>query len=174
MFAPKQQDLGGQAAWMGGNSMIDDSDVEGILYCFALRRLQSLAKITAQPDPTKLVTMSFEAMLLAIENIAPNPALHLDHDALRGIYANHSGTLTAVQSQTVKDWEASKAGRHVVRQIRETLKTSWRNVPATTFGDSGSCNAFKKTTPSMVGYCALWLKRSMGKVKDFIKGGHDS
>ena len=71
MTAPKQPDLGGEAAWKGGNSSIDKSGVKGILHCFVLRRLQSLATVTSQPDPTKLVTMSFEAMLLAIETLLP-------------------------------------------------------------------------------------------------------
>ena len=122
MSAPKQLDWGGEAARQGGISTIDRSSVKDILYCFALRRLQSLAKVTSQPDPTKLVTMSFEAMLLAIENIAPNPALHLDHVALRGIYAKHCGTLTPYQAQRVEEWEATLVGRVVVGQRRETRR----------------------------------------------------
>ena len=145
--------------------------MQDILYCIALRRLQSLAKVTAQPDPTKLVSMNFEAMLIAIENIAPNPALHIVHVALCGLYARHSGNLTSEQSQAVAAWEASAAGVTVARHLRKTLKTSWREIPAVAFGDSGSCNVFKKSAPSMVSYCAEWLKRSMGEIRSFVKAG---
>ena len=150
MLVPKQPDLGGEAAWKGGISAIDRAGAKDILYCFALRRLQSLAKVTSQPDPTKLVTMSFEAMLLAIENIAPNPALHYDHVALRGLYAKHCGTLTPEQTQMVAEWEATPAGMLVGVHLRETLKASWRTVHATVFGGSGTCNMFKKRSPTML------------------------
>ena len=90
MHKPKQLDLGGVQAWQGGNRAIGLSDMKGIIYCFARRRLQSLAKVTGQPDPTNVVGMTFETMLVAVENIAPNPALHYDHAALRGIRAGFS------------------------------------------------------------------------------------
>ena len=150
MAAPKQIGLGGEAAWVGGNRAIDQCDNKSVLDCFILRRLQALAKVTHQADPTKLVSMSFEAMLLAIDNIAPNPALHYDHVALRGLYAKHCGTLTPEQTQMVAEWEATPAGMMVGVQLRETLKTSWRTVRATVFGDSATCNVFKKSVQSML------------------------
>ena len=94
--------------------------------------------------------MSFEAMLLAIENIAPNPALHYDHVALRGLYAKHCGTLTAEQTLMVAEWEATPPGMMVWVHIRENLKASWRTVHATVFGDSGTCSMFKKSSPTMI------------------------
>ena len=150
MAAPKQLDLGGEAAWKGGISAVDNSGVVGILHCFVLRRLQSLAKVTDQADPTKLATLTFEAMLIAIENIAPSPALHHDHATLRGLFAKYSGTLSPEQSQAVQEWEAAMAGQHVVEHLREVLKTSWRDIPVVAFGDSGSCNVFKKSAPTML------------------------
>ena len=51
MLAPKQIDLGGDAAWIGGKASIDAASPKDVVYCFALRRLQTIAKITAQPDP---------------------------------------------------------------------------------------------------------------------------
>ena len=77
MAAPKQIDLGGEAAWVGGNRAIDQCDNNSVIHCFILRRLQALAKVTHQADPTKLVSMRFEAMLLAIENMPPQSCLAL-------------------------------------------------------------------------------------------------
>ena len=91
MHKPNQSDLGGDLAWEGGNRAIDLAGMKGVLHCFAMRRLQSLAKVTAQPDPTRVLGMTFETMLVAVENIAPNPALHYDHAALRGIRAYYQG-----------------------------------------------------------------------------------
>ena len=85
------------AVHKGGIRAVDNSDAVGILHCFAVCRLQSLAKVTDQADPTKLATLTFEAMLLAIENIAPSPALHHGHVTLRGLSAKHSGTLAPEQ-----------------------------------------------------------------------------
>ena len=75
MHPSTQQDMGGEAAWQGGSHLIDDSYTECMLYLFALRRFQSLAKIIREPDPTQLVHVSFEALLLAIEAHAPDPAM---------------------------------------------------------------------------------------------------
>ena len=95
----KQPDMGGEAAWQGGNPAIQRADVVGVLHCFALRRLQCLAKLTSLADPAKLVSMSFEAMLQSIENLAPDEAVHFDHCVLRVLYAKHTGTLTPDQHQ---------------------------------------------------------------------------
>ena len=51
MHKPKQLDLGGDLAWEGGNRAIDLADMNGVLHCYAMRRLQSLSKVTGQPDP---------------------------------------------------------------------------------------------------------------------------
>ena len=81
----KQPDLGGEAAWQHGNASVDSANPADLLTCFVFRRLQALAKITDSPDPTKLANMNCEAMLRAIENIAPDSLSHHDHTALRGI-----------------------------------------------------------------------------------------
>ena len=99
MALPKQIDLGGDAAWVGGNAAIDQCDNNSLLHCFVMRRLQALAKVTHQADPTKLVSMSFEAMMLAYDNMSPNLALHYDHVALRGLYAKYTGHLTKEQEE---------------------------------------------------------------------------
>ena len=150
MAPPKQIDLGGDAAWIGGNRAIDQCDNKSLLHCFIMRRLQALAKVTHQADPTKLTSMIFEAMMLAFEHMAPNPVLHYDHAALRGLYAKYSGRFTPDQEEQATMWESSKAGEYVYAHIRNSLRTSWRSIPAVAFGDSGSCNYFNTNHPSMV------------------------
>ena len=71
----------------------------------------------------------------------------------------------------VSEWEKSPAGQYVGNYLREVLCTSWRDVPAVYFGDSGSLNKFKRSCPSMLSYCSEWLRRPMGKIRDFIAGG---
>ena len=41
------------------------------------------------------------------------------------------------------------------------------------FGDSGSCNAFKKSRQSMIAYCVRWLQRPMGRFQDHVHAGWD-
>ena len=53
MAPPKQIDLGGDAAWLGGNCANDKCDNKSLLHCFIMRRLQALAKVTHQADPHK-------------------------------------------------------------------------------------------------------------------------
>ena len=173
MALPKQTDLGGEAAWVGGNRAIDNCDNKSLLYCYALRRLQALAKVTHKADPTQLVNINFEAMMVAYESMAPNEALHYDHAVLRGLYAKYTGNLTAQQKERATTWESSKAGDYVYARIRQALQTSWRSIPAVAFGDSGSCNIFKRNKPSMISYCQQWLQRPVGDFKDYIHIGWD-
>ena len=73
MAAPKQNDLGGDNAWVGGNAAIDQCGTKEIVHAFALCRLKAIAKAIHQPDPSKINDMGFEAILVAIENTAPPP-----------------------------------------------------------------------------------------------------
>ena len=71
MNAPKRVDLGGAAAWIDGAASIDAVAPADILYCFVQRRLQAIANITHRIDPSKVIDMNFEAMLMAIEQMPP-------------------------------------------------------------------------------------------------------
>ena len=88
---PKHVDLCGPEAWIGGLAAVQAAKPSEIIYLFIHRRLQAIAKIKNQNDPTKLVEMNFEAMLLAIEQMSPAPTMTFDHLALRGLYAKHTG-----------------------------------------------------------------------------------
>ena len=110
---------------------------------------------------------------MRLKNMAPNLALHYDHAALRGLYAKYTGRLTPEQEEQTTEWESSKAGDYVYAHIRSALQTSWRSIPAVAFGDSGSCNHFKKSHPSMIPYCQKWLARPVGNFQDYIRCAWD-
>ena len=174
LYPQKQRDMGGNQAWCGGNQLIYDCPFDAVLHLFVQRRFQSMMKLGREPDPTQLIHVSFEARLKGIEIIAPDPAICYDHDCFRGLYARYNGDLPPEQAEAVDRWEATKSGQYVLSKVRDTLRTCWREVPIMAFGDSGSCNKFRRTAPSMLEYSARWLDRSMGKAKDYIKGGHDA
>ena len=143
--AQKNIDLGGESAWRGGTASLNAAKPKDVIYFFAQQRLRAISKVTAQTDPTRVVEMNFEAMLLAIEQMSPTPTMTFDHLALRGLYAKHTGGLTPEQAALVSEWEKSPAGQHVGNYLREVLCTSWREVPAVYFGDSGPAAGARST-----------------------------
>ena len=176
--AQKQKDKGGERAWDGGINAIQRTDTKNVLLLFVSRRLQALAKVLNEPDPMEVAGFNFEAMLQAIENMAPSEALHYDHTALRGLYAKYEGSLSPDDAQKVSTWEQTNAGAAVIGQMRAVLSTGWREVPAVIFGDSASTNHFNKSKHTMIAYCNRWLaesdpERKLGKIKDLIQSGHD-
>ena len=67
----KYPDLCGPTAWAGGVAAVEAASPNARLYQYVRLRLQVIAKITSQNDPTKLMNMNFEAMLVAIEQLSP-------------------------------------------------------------------------------------------------------
>ena len=80
---PKHTDLCGPAAWTGGVEAVKAASPKDRLYHYVHHRLRAIAKIKNQNDPTKLMEMNFEAMLLAIEQMSPTPTMTFDFMALR-------------------------------------------------------------------------------------------
>ena len=88
---PKYIDLCGPEARLGGIDAVQAARPSDRVYLYVQRRLQVLAKIMNQSDPTKLVEMNFEALLQAIEQMTPTATLTFDHHTLRGLDAMHTG-----------------------------------------------------------------------------------
>ena len=167
----KYNDLAGPAAWKGGVAAVNAASPRDVIFHYVHNRLQAIARIMNQKDPTKIMDMNFEAMLMAIQQMSPIKTMTYDFKALRGLYAKHTGALTPEQNALVSEWERTVAGQHVGRHLNEVLCTCWRDVPAVYFGDSGSVNKFNKTQPSMLSYCREWLVRPLAMIDDRIKGG---
>ena len=91
VLQPKQVALGGKDAWIGGNDAILRADVKSVVYLFVMRRLQALAKVLYIPDLTQVTSLNFEAMLQAIESLAPDESFQYDHTAYRGLYESTMG-----------------------------------------------------------------------------------
>ena len=86
----KHPDLCGPTAWNGGIAAVNDASPKDRLYFYVCHRLRAIAKIRNLPDPTRLMDMNFEAMLLAIEQMSPIDTMTFDFKALRGLYAKHN------------------------------------------------------------------------------------
>ena len=69
--AQKMIDKGGERAWQGGINAITQTDTKNIVRLFVYRKLQALAKVLNVPDPMEVAGFNFEAMLQAIETMAP-------------------------------------------------------------------------------------------------------
>ena len=102
---PKNRDLSGPVAWEGGIAAVMAAAPKDVIYFFVRHRLRAIAKVKNQNDPTKVLDMNFEAMLLAIEQRSPSPTMTFDHIALLGLYAKHTGGLTPEQEALVTEWE---------------------------------------------------------------------
>ena len=66
----KSLDKGGEGAWQGGVAAIEAADIKVCIYCFVLRRLQSLVRLTGAEDPSNVVKMNFESILQTVETMA--------------------------------------------------------------------------------------------------------